>query len=388
MMMPAASATPESPLRIALLTETFPPDVNGVARTLRLLADGLSREGHAVTVIHTARGNVASNEFETYKVLSLPVLVYPNVRVGLVRPKRLGKILEQHNIELLYIATEGPLGQSAVRAAAQLGIPCITGYHTNFDHYTRFYRLAFLERLTQGYLNRFHNRSALTLTFSKDMITQLRSRDIHSVALLRKGVDLSQFNPKFRSAHWREGFGVDAETPLLLYVGRLAPEKNIDVAIAAFKAFQSQHPTARMMLTGEGPERSRLERQNPDIIFTGLLQGDDLSRAYASADLFVFPSLSETFGNVVLEAMASGLAVLAFRHAAAAQIIDTHRDGVLVDGDKSIDFIQAAKTLAQDAKALSQLGQAAQHTAQQHSVTALIQHFTHHAQQVLLEHAP
>lgn len=219
----------------------------------------------------------------------------------------------------VYIATEGPLGASAMRTANALDIPVASGFHTRFHDYAAHYGLGLLAPLVRAHLLGFHRRAQMTLVPTRALHAELTDAGIDHVHKLRRGVDARLFTPERRDPALRKGWGMHDDAPVLLCVGRIAAEKNLGLAVQAFRALQSRLPGARIVLVGDGPQREALAAAYPDALFVGTKRDTELAAHYASADLFVFPSLSETFGNVVLEAMTSGLAVVAFDHAAARE---------------------------------------------------------------------
>ncbi|MFP4184010.1 MAG: glycosyltransferase, partial [Halorhodospira sp.] len=221
-------------------------------------------------------------------------------------------------------------------------LPVISGFHTRFDTYSRYYGASLLSPLIARYLRAFHNATTSTLVPDAGLARQLRAQGYRSVETLGRGVDTQRFRPELRSPEMRAGWGATEEAPVLLYVGRIAVEKNLKLAIEAFRSIRAAHPGARFVLVGDGPLRAELQRHHPELIFPGIRRGEELARYYASADVFLFPSLSETFGNVTLEALASGLPVVAFDDAAAGQhVLDTVNGRIAPYGDTD-RWIEAA----------------------------------------------
>jgi len=216
--------------------------------------------------------------------------------------------------DVLYIATEGPLGFSALRAARRLGIATISGFSTNFQQYASQYGLGFLTRALTHYLRWFHNRSDATLVPSLSQKAELERRGFERLELLSRGVDSQLFHPAKRSNTLRESWGLAPDDIALLHVGRLAPEKNLRLLRPTLEALTNTHPNKRtkLIVVGDGPERASLEQQLPDAVFCGTQRGETLAAHYACGDIFLFPSLTDTFGNVVMEALASGLGVVAY----------------------------------------------------------------------------
>ena len=211
-------------------------------------------------------------------------------------------------------------------------------------------------------LRHFHNQGVQTLVPTAELADQLQSIGFLRTQVLARGVDTGLFSPQRRDPALREAWGVAPDAPAVLYVGRLAAEKNLDLAITAFQAMRQQRPNARLVLVGDGPLTPRLRARHPEFVYCGMRQGEDLATHYASADLFLFPSLTETFGNVILEAMASGLAIAAFDYAAAREHVATGRSGALAPFDDAAQFVDAAAALVRDLDALRRMGQQARQT--------------------------
>lgn len=343
-------------LHIALISETFPPEINGVANTLGRLVDGLRGRGHRVQLIRPRQD--IDHMQDAYDDLLLtrgwPLPGYPGLQWGQSSLHKLLRRWQRQRPDVLYIATEGPLGLSALRAARRLAIPVVSGFHTNFQQYTGHYGIGLLTRAMTNYLRWFHNRTQLTLVPSIGQKVDLERRDFERLALLARGVDSQLFHPRRRSDALRESWGLGPDDLAVLHVGRLAAEKNLGLLVKAFKALQQAHPQRRMrlILVGDGPLRASLQAQLPEALFCGLQRGETLAEHYASGDLFLFPSLSETFGNVVLEALASSLGVVAFDQAAAAQHIHHGHNGLLARPGDEAGFCEAACELLGDAEVL------------------------------------
>ncbi len=346
------SAQPSS-LRIALVTETFPPEVNGVAMTLGRLVEGLLQRGHAVQIVRPRQPgeDPASPRDGLDQVLSrgVPIPSYGNFRFGLPSTHRLVKLWRHMRPDVVHVATEGPLGWSAVTAARKLQLPVTSSFHTNFHNYSDHYGLGLLKTPIDAYLRKLHNRTMATLVPTAAMVHGLQARGYRNVSVLSRGVAVDQFSPAHRSSALRAIWGVGDDDVVVLHVGRLAKEKNVDAVTRAFAAIQARVPSARLVWVGDGPLRPALQASCPQAVFTGVRQGEELARCYASGDVFLFPSTTETYGNVVPEALASGLAVLSYAYAAAAQLITPGHNGLLVPTGDEAQFVQAALHLAQDA---------------------------------------
>ncbi|KKA07622.1 glycoside hydrolase [Pseudomonas ogarae] len=355
-MAPVDTGVMTTPLHITLITETFPPEINGVANTLGRLYDGLRARGHQVELIRPRQVDDQRQAGDEQLLLcrGWPLPGYPGLQWGQASMHKLLRRWKRQRPDVLYIATEGPLGLSALRAARRLGISVVSGFHTNFQQYTQQYGLGLLSRVLTHYLRWFHNRSNLTLVPSVSQRLELERRHFERVALLSRGVDSQLFHPVKRSASLREAWGLGDDDIAVIHVGRLAPEKNLGLLKRSFATLCSAFPGRRMKLVviGDGPQRSALEQELPEAIFCGSQRGEALASHYASGDVFVFPSLTETFGNVVLEALASGLGVVAYDQAAAAQHIRHGYNGVLaMPGDEDA-FCDAARWLLEERETL------------------------------------
>lgn len=334
-------------MRYAIVTETYPPEVNGVALTVQAMEQGLRARGHEVTVVRPRQPNDSQSDFETL-VRGVGLPRYPGLRFGLPATRCLVRAWTDTPPRAIYVATEGPLGWSALRAARRLGIPAATGFHTRYDQYMANYRLGLLQPLALNWMRRFHNRGQATLVPTGELQSLLRSEHFTNPVLLPRAVDTTLFHPSRRDSILRESWGIDDAGLAVIHVGRIAPEKNLELAVRAFRAMQSTHPQMRFVLVGDGPSREELQRAHPDFIFCGVQRGEVLAAHFASADLFVFPSRTETFGNVTLEAMASGVTTVAFdRGAARASIQNGIHGAAVVDGDE-LAFIAACERLVRE----------------------------------------
>lgn len=332
-------------MHIALVTETYAPDVNGVALTVQSLLTELRAAGHRVTLVRTRHPGEAATAPDELRIASLPIPRYPGLRFGLPAGGHLRRAFAAAAVDAVYVATEGPLGYSAVGAARMLGVPVATGFHTRFDDYVRHYGARWLAPVALAWMRHFHARASCTLVPTQELQRWLQTRSFARVELLRRAVDTQLFHPRRRDPVLRAELGLGAADPLVLAVGRIAAEKNLELLVEAFARVRAQAPGARLVWVGAGPARAALEaRRLPGQQFVGVQQGEALARWYASADLFLYPSLSETFGNVTLEAMASGVPVLAFDYAAAHEhIVDGHNGWLAPFGDHPAFLRQAER---------------------------------------------
>jgi glycosyltransferase involved in cell wall biosynthesis len=339
------------------VTETYLPEINGAAMTLSRLCEGLRARDHIVSIVRPRRPGVdrhgPSPDASVSLVPGAPVPGYRGVRAGWPAWRLLRACWTARRPDAVYVATPGPLGWAAVHTARHLGLPVLSGFHTNFPRYARHYGAAWLGRAVFGYLRRLHNRTEGTVVPSADLLAQLHAAGFENLTLLGRGVDSRVFDPAHRRTALRARWGVSADAFVALYVGRVAPEKNIELAIEAYRTMRRVGRVERLVIVGDGPLRGALQAAHPDVLFCGVQTGLPLAEHYASADVFLFSSETETFGNVVLEAMASGLAVVAYDYAAARAHLRTGHTGALVPYGNSAAFIAAAEALARDPESVA-----------------------------------
>jgi len=381
------AALRRGPLELALVTETFPPEVNGVAMTVGRLVEAMERRGHRVFLIRPRQGAAdcaADPARPTLLVRGMPLPRYPGLRMGLPAGGALARAFRERRPDLVHVVTEGPLGLSALTVARRMGLPVTSAFHTNFHAYSAHYGLGWLSGAIAGYLRFFHNRTALTLVPTDTLRRELAAQGFRHLEVLSRGVDTRLFNPQRRDATLRAHWGAGPSTPVVLYVGRLAPEKNLLELLRAFSALRARRPDARLVLVGDGPMCNELKRLRPDAVFAGTRRGEELAAHYASADIFLFPSLTETFGNVTLEAMASGLAVLAYDYAGAHELITHGENGLLAPFAATEDFVSEAAKLA-DLEWARTLGRAARRRAAAMDWSCVLDRFEALLMRVLLE---
>jgi glycosyltransferase involved in cell wall biosynthesis len=350
-------------MRITYVTETYPPEVNGVSLTVERTVRFLRERGHEVDLIRPTQPGESGGAWPgEWRTAGCAIPMYREMRFGFAHPSTLAKRFAETRAELVHVATPGPLGWAAVSAARQMQLPTSSDFRTNFHEYSRYYRLGFLAPATMGYLRAFHNRTRRTFVPTHQTRRELQESGFERMEVVGRGVDLDRFSPHRRNARLRARFSPEGG-PILLYVGRLAAEKNVRLALKAFQCTRALLRTARMIVVGDGPKRKALEREFPEASFVGMQTGDALAAYYASADLFLFPSLSDTFGNVTLEALASGLPVVAFDVAAASEhVLDQVSGRLLAPGDDQ-SFITAACLLATLHRELLPMRQAARRAA-------------------------
>lgn len=378
-------------MKICLVTETFAPEINGVSMTLGRLVTCLSNCGVRITVVAPIRKERHKQEdlqFELFEVPGLPIPRYPELRFGRPCKGTLSRLWKNAKPDIVHIATEGPLGLSALRAARRLSIPVVSSFHTNFHNYTRHYGTSALSSLVLRWLKYFHNRCRRTFVPSQDTLLQLQGVGFLNLRMLSRGVDSVLFGPHRRSQSLRNEWGVDAATPVAIHVGRIAAEKNLDLVVRAFEHMKSALPELKLVLVGDGPARASIQSRFPRIIFAGMRKGEDLASHYASADCFIFASVTETFGNVVTEAMTSCLPVLAYDYAAAARFIRDGISGFTAAFNDEQAFLNKAAQLAAARDGWRQIGEAAREVMAPYSWESIAENYLQDVQILLQEISP
>ncbi|MDG3006328.1 glycosyltransferase family 4 protein [Paludisphaera mucosa] len=319
-------------MRVTLVTETFPPQVNGVSRTLGELARRLGERGDAVQLVYPDYGD-RPDPPHACRVGSISLPFYKELRLPLPPFGRTHRAIDAFRPDVVHVATEAFLGLSVLRHASRRSIPIVSSFHTNFDQYSHHYGVGWARSLIWRYLRWFHNRTLETYVPSRTTIAQLEGRGFDRLVLWPRGVDCTFFRPDRpgRTAV-RETYGWSPDDVVLTYVSRIAPEKNVAYLAEAFALVAARRPDVRILFVGDGPSRGDLEARMGGIArFAGYRVGDELADHYAAGDVFAFTSTTETFGNVVLEAMASGLPVVALRAGGVGEIVRDDDTGLLVD---------------------------------------------------------
>jgi glycosyltransferase involved in cell wall biosynthesis len=326
-------------VRIALVTDTYTPQVNGVTTVVVRIANVLREFGHKVLVVAPRYPGDSAVDPGELRIPSAPFPPYPAIRLSLPQFGAVARFLDAFEPDVVHLATEGPLGLTGRRYAVRRGIPLVTSYHTNFPQYARHYGASFVEPLVWKWLRWFHRPAVLTQTPGEAVAAELERRGIGRPIVWGRGVDTMHFHPGRRSAGWRRWLAGGDDTAIVLHVGRLAPEKNIDVLAEAWIAARERvGQRATFVLAGEGPETRRLLTHLPWVRQLGFLDRGKLADVYASADICVLPSRTETCGLVALEAMASGLAVVAADAGGFRESITHGENGLLVAPEDATGF--------------------------------------------------
>ena len=315
-------------MRITIVTETYFPQVNGVSRTLGELVRHLTDRGDTVQLIHPDYGEAIEGSGHAHAVRSIVLPFYKELFLPLPPFGGVRRAIDAFRPDLIHIATEATLGLSALRYALKRRLNVVSSFHTNFDQYSRHYRVGWARGTIERYLRWFHNRTRETYVPSRATIAQLERSGFERLVLWQRGVDATMFRPDRPARHEiRRALGWSPEDTVIGYVSRIAPEKNVDYLADALAIVAARRPDVRMLMVGDGPSRAALERRlGASARFVGYKTGEDVADHYAAADIFAFSSLTETFGNVVLEAKASGLPVVALRAGGVGETVRHGRD--------------------------------------------------------------
>jgi glycosyltransferase involved in cell wall biosynthesis len=313
-------------MKIAIFTDTFYPEINGVARTLKRFTDYLSEQNITVKVFApTSHSNeYVSNQIHRFKSLSF--FLYPDCRVAFPNLFHIKEELEKYKPDLIHVATPFNIGLCGVYYAKKLNIPIVGSYHTDFDYYLQFYDLTFLSKLLWKYMNWFHRPFKKLFVPSIETLEQLKTHGFMNLEIWPRGVDCQFFHPFYDKLSVRQKYSIRKKY-MLTYVGRLAPEKDVKTLLGIAKSLPSEvNENIQCLIIGDGPLREQIQKEAPaNMTFTGYLKGQQLAEVYSASDLFVFPSPTETFGNVVLESLASGTPVIGADSGGVKNII---QDGV------------------------------------------------------------
>ena len=351
-------------MRIAFFTETFLPATDGVVTRLRHTIEELLNLGDEMLVIAPKYGE-GPGSYEgvpIHRVSSVPFPPYPQIKLAPINPG-VGAALRGFGPDLIHAVNPFILGWGAPFYSQRLNVPLVASYHTNVAAYASFYKLGLFDRITLWHTRRLHNKAALNLCTSEATRRYLAEEGIQRLRLWPQGVDARRFHPDKFSKDWRvrltNGHPADR---LLLYVGRLGHEKDI----GRLRVVLREVPGVRLALVGDGPARRDLEQEyaNTPTVFTGALQGEELAAAFASADAFVFPSTTETLGIAMIEALASGLPVLAARTGATGEVVSDGETGLLYDPRSDADLVAAVGRLVSDDGLRAEMGHQARAAAE------------------------
>lgn len=349
-------------MRIAIFTETFLPATDGVVTRLRYTLEELDRAGDEVMVFAPALGG--PDEYagaEIYRVPGVRFPHYPQIRLSPPHPG-VARALKRFQPDVVHAVNPVILGVGGVYLSRRYGTPLVCSYHTNVATYANYYKLGFMVNFARKATRFVHNQAQVNLCTSRMTMEYLLEEGVKRVRVWPQGVDAQRFGPGNATREWRERLtGGYPDERLLVYVGRLAPEKNIESLKAVFEV-----PGCRLAIVGDGPARNELEGEfsGTPTVFTGILKGEDLARAYASGDIFLFPSTTETLGMAMIEALASGLPVVAARSGASEEVVDDGETGLLYEPRSDEDFVAAVRRLNDNEGLRAEMGARARAVAE------------------------
>ncbi|RBW71395.1 glycosyltransferase family 4 protein [Bacillus taeanensis] len=344
-------------MKLALFTDTYPPQVNGVAKTLKRLVHHLEKRNipHIVFAPDSNQEELYADNI--HRFISMSFFLYPECRIALPNLLKIKKQLHHFKPDLLHIATPFNLGLSGLTYGKKQQIPMVASYHTHFDHYLHYYHLEWFSNLLWRYMEWFHQPFSKIYVPSTETKEHLEKRNFANLALWRRGVDSELFHPLRSSSGFRDRYQLKRNY-LFLFVGRLAPEKSLDVLQKIITQMPDElNREVDWLIVGEGPLRGALEQDMPsNVTFTGYLQGEELAQAYAASHLFVFPSTTETFGNVALEALSSGTPAVVANKGGVTEIVTHKKTGMIAEANNHDDFIQHILTLVNKPSLLKEMG--------------------------------
>lgn len=337
-------------MKLALFTDTYFPQVNGVSRTLGRLTSYMDKQ-HVEYMLFAPDCQTEEDLFSSniHRFASMKFFLYPECRIALPKLNMIRKQIRGFSPDLLHIATPFNIGLSGLHYGKKLNIPMVASYHTNFDDYLEHYRLDLLSPFVWKYMTWFHQPFSSIFVPSTETRNRLSSQGFQNLNLWRRGVDCDLYSPRRKNATIRERYQIK-EKYILLFVSRLAPEKNLDtLQRVMWKLPEELKREIRWLVVGDGPAMPHFqENLPPNVTFTGYKQGIELAELYATADLFIFPSATETFGNVALESLASGTPVIAANAGGLTDVISNQRNGLFCSPYDEDEYIQAIRRLLLD----------------------------------------
>jgi glycosyltransferase involved in cell wall biosynthesis len=337
-------------MRIAIFSDTYAPEINGVARTLKRYTNFLERNGIEYKLFVPDSSSPVPVVPQVKRFTSIPFLLYPECRIALPNPLEVKQALEDFKPTLIHVATPFNLGLYGLHYGKKHNIPMVASYHTHFDDYLQYYHLTFFKNWIWKYMTWFHSSFDRVFVPSLSTKQKLLSQDVHhNIDVWGRGVNHTFFSPIKRTNTIRDRFKIK-ERKILLYVGRIAPEKDIQVVLDTFHHLpEKTKRNTHLFIVGDGPLLKQLsEKVDPQITWAGFLEGEELALVYASSDIFLFPSSTETFGNVVLEAQSSGLPVIGAKAGGVQHLICDGENGFLCEPKNVQEFVEKSTILLED----------------------------------------
>lgn len=363
-------------MRVAIITENFLPKLDGVTRTLARLLEYLQANGHRALLLGPESGMQEYAGAEVVGTAGLPLPFYPELKFNFFRPLFIRR-LNEFQPDIVHLVDPVVLGAAGLTAARFLNKPVVSSYHTNIAAYCAYFGVPIFTRPMWAYNRLIHSQCALTFCPSPSTAGMLEKQGFQNLRIWSRGVDTTLFRPERRSAElrasWLHRHKRPGEKTVLLYAGRISWEKNLHLLTQAYRTMD--HKRCHLVIVGQGPAFGEIQQELADlpVTFTGYLQGEELAAAYASADIFVFPSRSETFGQVVLEAMASGLPVAGVYSEGVCDLVQNGETGYLLDTqglsekEEALAYQELVEHLIANVTVCQRMGQAALQEARQRS---------------------
>ena len=338
----------EKDMRVALFSDTSLHQINGVAVNLSKMKEYMEKKGIQYCLFVPGASSDSNVFGSVISSRSFNFLLYPECRIALPRYDIIKKELDRFRPDVIHLVTEFSLGLAGLKYGHGSSLPIVGSFHTNIPKYLKYYRASFLENTAWRYLKWFHDHCQVNFCPSTDTMEELLTRGFMNPEVLENGIDTDKFSPLWRDRGVLKNYGIE-ESTVLLYVGRIAPEKDLDLLLDAMEQLNSRSIDCRLLLVGDGPSRKKLEARNvANVVFAGYLTGEELLKVFASADIFAFPSRTETFGNVVLEAMSSGLPVAAIYEGGVKDHLLNLQNGIACEPGGSRMMAEALQRLVLD----------------------------------------
>lgn len=370
-------------MKVAFIADSLPPSTDGVARSYTNLVGTLQQKGVEFCFISPFKpGDDISWSDKVFQVYYIPFLLYPHYRLGLPLMQKLQEKLDDFQPDIIHVSSPTFMGKMGVNYAGRRHIPAVASYHTDFVAYFKYYGFQRVEDWGWAFLRWFYNQFDKTLAPSQTTATILKEQGFENVTLWERGIDIERFSSSLRSDTLREHLAPEGK-PLLLFVGRLVKEKDLDDLVQIDKILRNRGLTFKFVIVGDGPMREELEMQLPDAHFTGYLHGTELSTMYASSDIFVFPSTTETFGNVILEAFASGLPVVTVDKGGVSDLVLDGRNGYICPSNQPVKLADKIQHILKNKDLKAELGKQALVHARSYSWDAINSNLLGHYKELI-----
>jgi glycosyltransferase involved in cell wall biosynthesis len=373
-------------LRIAYFNGNMVEGQDGVTRTLFKIADFLN-ENEIKSIFFAPIFNQETTEkINIKKVNSIQIPFYKDYHLPIPNSNQLSKILDYFEPHLLHIHSPCPLGKFAIKYAKTRNLPVVATYHTHFPSYIKYYKVDFVEQFGWDYLRKLYNSCDAVFVPSKTIIDELQEHNFQNLIHLPNGIELKIFDRTFKNEDWKKKYNI-GNKKVLLFVGRLVWEKDLQLLIEINKYLKTIRDDYIFVFVGDGPAEIELKKNIKESIFLGRLYGKDLSEAYASSDLFVFPSTTETFGIVILEAMASGIPAICSNINGPADIIQNYHNGILVKPKDEISFAQQINLILNDSDLYDTIQKNALESVKLYEWNSIFQKMLTHYQEFIEDHS-